>query len=210
MDGINHTFESLIANNYLVEDIVTSNHKYIFILESPHKDELIHGFPVSGSAGKGMTRIILDYQLSEALGILIGNQRFYDHQLVLSRIGLMNVCQIPLQASAYSIEHQEQYKEFLEILEGLRINYMQFKHRSEAWNMTRAIITNKLKERLERLTEQSCTIIPCGRFADQYLKDTNISSPAWEVIEDIPHPARNQWSNGSIKDRIENILNTPS
>jgi hypothetical protein len=62
----------------------------LFILESPHTDEIELGYPAAGETGKNMSRVILGND-SIALGKLL-----FDKDDLVSEYGIFNSCQFPL------------------------------------------------------------------------------------------------------------------
>lgn len=197
----------LLAEDYRVQDVVKEHHQYIFLLESPHTDELKFGTPVSGASGRDMTKTIFEGEYTDPLGKLIRSlERGEIHHPLLKQMGLMNVCQIPMQKAAYSLEHQDSHEAFMNILEGLRINYKAKSHQENEWNEVRSIIQQRLDERLKLLVNHKCTIIPCGKFAQTYLERSTIRGKHWTIEKDIPHPSRNQWSNTKVIARIKHIV----
>gem|GEM_PF-5098857 len=89
-------YESL-KGKYLVPDfpLDMSAVKYIFILESPHKDELKHGCPAAGYTGRNMSAKLFGPKLPP-LGRMIR-----DNDPACRSFGIMNVCPVPMQGSAY-------------------------------------------------------------------------------------------------------------
>ena len=61
-----------LATRYLVNDYVTERTKVLFILESPHVQELKYGAPVSGPSGASMSRHLFGERFAHLpLGIVV-------------------------------------------------------------------------------------------------------------------------------------------
>jgi len=86
----------LIPNltHFQVADLSCPNSKLIFILESPHNQELKAGYPAAGDTGVNMSKIL--FALDEPLGKLLKNES----ELPVS-LSLINCSRIPLQKSCY-------------------------------------------------------------------------------------------------------------
>lgn len=89
-----------MARQVTVPNIHAPGAKVVFVVESPHVDEVRCGFPLAGSAGRAMSRRLLECGCVP-FGLVALEPR------VGSRLGLgvpvsvVNVSQEPLQASAY-------------------------------------------------------------------------------------------------------------
>ena len=77
---------------YTVEDIVGENSKRLFILESPHTNEIKSKIPASGQTGLVMSQEL--FNTSTPIGIAISNGE-------IDGIGILNACQFPLDEKAY-------------------------------------------------------------------------------------------------------------
>ena len=84
-------YESL--KDYFVNDLVYDEVRVVFVLESPHTQEVKNGYPVAGKSGNDMSKVL--FGLDEAFGKLIYEQ-------IIKNIAIVNVCNYPLQKSAYS------------------------------------------------------------------------------------------------------------
>ena len=189
-------FNELAAKGYLVPDIVTEWCSFLFLLESPHVEELKHGAPVSGSSGCSMTKHLYGERYEKyALGILIKKNR--DEALdrpSLNKVGLMNVCQIPMQAHAYGDRKiRARYAPLFQVLEGVRRENNQLVYPDPNWNLVQEIIVESLRRKLGKLTDRNLFIVPCGRFAQKFFRLANIQSANWQVITGVPHPSRDGW-----------------
>jgi hypothetical protein len=197
-----------LARNYLVQDIVTEHSEFLFLLESPHVQELKYGAPVSGSSGASMTKHLYgDKYEKYPLGILIKKNR--DEHLnrpSLNKVGLMNVCQIPMQAAAYQDPGvHERYGEFFKVLEGVRSTNHKLVYPNPVWNVVQEIIVESLRKKLEKLTGRRLVIVPCGRFAQKFFRLAGVQSPLWQVIDGVPHPSYNGWSKSEYAAAIQRL-----
>lgn len=186
-------FEQL-SKQYYVNNVNVDRATFIFILESPHVQEVKFQVPVAGPSGKMMTKFLFNKQLELPLGRLMSelmNGNVHDPKLM--NIGLLNVCNIPMQAGAYQPTDQEKYRELIGILEELRVKYQVKSYKNHELNDVRNMLLTMFKAQLEKLQHKKCFIIPCGKFASTYFEKAGIVGAEWNVVEGVPHPSRNQW-----------------
>ncbi|MBM7555401.1 hypothetical protein [Halanaerobacter jeridensis] len=198
---------------YNVEDVINREMNYLFILESPHKAEIKHGYPVAGNSGVEMTKFIYDQESKQAFGKLVSNVEDYQqHYKGLKQFGIINVAPAPMQASAlenYKLSAVE--KKIIHILEKLRVNYQAKSHRDQSWNEIKKVLVNDFAIRLNNILSECAVnyLIPCGKLAQSYLELTITSkkvSTSAQIITDIPHPSRNQWRQYSSMKKLEAVL----
>ncbi|MGB8955124.1 MAG: hypothetical protein WCC10_07105 [Tumebacillaceae bacterium] len=190
-----------LAKEYRVPDLVPEPCTFLFLLESPHVQELKHGAPVSGSSGISMTKHLFGDRFGkEPLGIVVKNQR-------VDKVGLMNVCQIPMQAVAYGDEElKAKYAEFLAILERVRSTNNKMSYADSNWNDVQEILVENLRHRLGLLTERNLHVVPCGKFAQKFFRLADVQSPKWRVLEGVPHPSYNGWSKSEYAAAVNSLL----
>lgn len=182
----------ILKDTYSVKDLIPTDARFLFILESPHKEELKNGIPVAGSSGKMMTKIIFGESMSEPIGLLVSSRIGRSEEQKLSQIALLNVSPIPMQAAAYSAADQAKHIKFLSILEKIRVN-LSANYRDPDWNYVRDLIRTDFGIRLAALLHRELCIIPCGKFASHHYFDSGILGKKWSEISGVPHPSRNQW-----------------
>lgn len=197
-----------LSEEFLVEDIIGEDAKVVFILESPHVQELKYEAPVSGSSGKSMTKKIFKEEYDLPLGRLLKEKINNGNEKEFKRIGLMNVCQIPMQEKAYNDESLiEKYKTFFHSLEKVRTANQKKVFKDESLQSLQNEILDAFKSKLERFKDRNLTLVPCGRFAQKFFELADIESDKWVVIDNVPHPSYNSWSKGKYKDAIEKVVN---
>jgi hypothetical protein len=186
---------------YRVDDLISNSCEILFVLESPHKDELIHKHPLAGSSGLKMTKLMQEVDetlfkeiasecdknlpfgciVKKALGNTQGFEQF-------KKFGIMNTCQIPMQKKAYSCEYSS--CEIINDLETIKNNI------SKKKNHLRNKITSCLEKRImdinikRRNPKKSLIIIPLGNLADNFLipfKNDN----TLKIKKKLTHPAAN-------------------
>lgn len=182
---------------YIIKDIVNKNNKYIFILESPHNNEIECGYPVAGESGQDM-RKFLEIDSKESFGKYVNDNPE-------AKISIINVSRVPLQI-INSLE-----KKYINVIDEVcsivRCGYDSFgKHRKKYINEIEKIILDDFKRRLKELElDMDTNIIICGNFARVYFENTIdcVSGINKDNILYVPHPSRKQWiSNKNDLDKL--------
>lgn len=177
-------------SNYIVKDIVNNKNmsKYVFVLESPHNEELKNGYPVAGESGKDIIKF-LGINSNDSFGKYVKENKD-------SRITLINVSKVPLQVTN---SLKEDYISLMdEICSIIRCGYDSYgKHRKKAINEIEEIILQDFKSRLKKVKlDIKTNIIVCGNFAKVYFDkiSTDINEINKNKVLYVPHPSRKQWS----------------
>ncbi|MDB5083440.1 MAG: hypothetical protein JWN30_326 [Bacilli bacterium] len=197
-----------LSRQYSVPDYLTPVSKLIFLLESPHVQELKQGVPVAGSSGVTMSKHLFGQSYGKLpLGLLLKkHQAERSDQFSLKTIGLMNVCSIPMQRAAYkSAEITQQYDEFLGILEAIRTANTKSAYQQPDWNEVQEFLIKGLRKRMATLTDRDCVWVPCGRFAQKFFKLAGMLPMHWRVIDDVPHPSYNSWDRENYRSIINRV-----
>lgn len=207
-EQIRNLFNQL-AQDYLVEDIIPDQATFLFLLESPHVQELKYGAPVSGSSGVSMTKHLFGEQYEkDPLGILVKKNR--DEALnrpSINQVALMNVCQIPMQGAAYKDPQiREHFAPFFERLEYVRTQNTRDVFAKEELNAVQDVIIESLRRKLEKLTDRHLFVVPCGKFAQKFFRLAAVNSPQWTVLEGVPHPSYNGWSKSEYGAAVGRLL----
>lgn len=198
----------VLEQDYLVRDLIPEQAQFLFLLESPHVQELKVGAPVSGSSGTSMTKHLYGERYGKLpLGVLL--KKNCDENMnrpLLNKVALMNVCQIPMQAAAYKDAGvQERYGTFFKVLEGVRSANNKMTYSNQAWNDVQEIIVESLRKKLTLLPERPLVVVPCGRFAQKFFRLADVQSPVWQVIEGVPHPSYNGWSKSEYAAAVDRL-----
>jgi hypothetical protein len=184
---------------YEVKNLITSSSSYIFILESPHVEEIKFGVPVAGASGRMMTKVLLHDESKEPFGKIISTaifSNFKDASPFIKSVGIMNICRIPLQAAAYGQDTQCKHRGFLTLLEQIRTRPDTHNYKIPELKYVREIICNDFATQLQNLPTGHKIFIPCGKFAQSFFyRTSSIIKGDWDMIEGVPHPSRNQWFN---------------
>lgn len=196
-----------LANRFYVQSIVTEQSKLIFVLESPHVQEVKFGAPVSGASGATMSKHLFGERYNKPLGRLVKkNMDEQKDRPALNAIGLMNVCGIPMQRAAYKDRNlTEQYREFFDIMEKVRQNNHQDTFQNESWNALQNLILDRFRDRLEKQKKHECTLVPCGRFAQKFFRLAGVTSTNWYVIDNVPHPSYNSWDRERYRPAVKQV-----
>ena len=173
---------------WLVPDVPAdpSQARFVFILESPHKEELKKKCPAAGTAGKAMARFILGDRNTAFGTLLLQGQAGAAYAIV-------NVCQVPMQASAYSGLGAAQ-KALVARLQKMRNPEL----KSIDAALYAAVLAD-LKARLGRVNPKA-KLIPCGKFARKAYTNIYGACPC-----DVPHPSFGNWHKKKYKAAMEQL-----
>lgn len=205
----NEIFDEL-GKQFYVESLLTEQSRMIFVLESPHVQEVKNGVPVAGSSGASMSKHLFGEAYNKPLGLLCKkNVEEQKERPSLNTIGLMNVCGIPMQRKAYQDRRiAAGYSDFFDILEGVRQNNHKPSFQNERWNVMQNVILDRFKNRLRMILDRKCALVPCGRFSQKFFRLADVNSENWKLIQNVPHPSYNSWSRERYRGAIDEVKAT--
>jgi len=207
-------------DEYLVEDLNLKKAKVIFVLESPHKDEVFEKnrelkkkkYPVAGSAGKTMTEVLFPNK-----GLSFGEIIFKEHQdSRILKYGVINVSNIPLQLSSYNFKDLTNSCEIVRYLENTKKNdFKKIKNKDldeneiNERNKIMKLIGDSFKERLIPNLDNKLIFL-CGNYAENAFKSIfsenkiSLIDKIENNIIKITHPSaqktdKNDWRNNNRK-----------
>ncbi|MDA1675740.1 hypothetical protein [Bacillus cereus group sp. TH152-1LC] len=225
MTEIQKDFQSLMEElhkKYEVPNLIGDSSEIIFILESPHIEELFYDAPISGLSGGTMTKALFGQENKIPLGrvvkdfliqnndALVSESKELDH---LNKIGIMNICRIPMQKAAYihsktiekyGIFNSEKFDGIIELIEQIRKNNKDF-YKDESKNILQKIILDRFSASLRELKDKKLYLVPCGKTAEKFFKLSGVSNPNWTIVEGIPHPSYNSWAREKYCVEIQNL-----
>lgn len=167
--------------------------RLLFVLESPHVEELDAAAPVVGEAGKSALRFL---QGARWAGQSLGEFIVHKHAAGDARLAVMNVSTVPLQGQAFkrtaappNLTPQE--------WNWLGVTFRKSRARTvdatpdRTTNIVGRLLLDNLQERVDQLRlDPACVVIACGLFAQRYVRQLH-RLPG--VVLSVPHPANNQW-----------------
>lgn len=174
-----------------VKEFINPQSKYIFILESPHKEEVNNGYVTCGTSGKSMAKV-LNLSDNKSLGDVLNDGELTD-------ISVLNISKVPLQKMENEkIEVEESVIDKIDQLRGKYTTDGKASIKTSGdpkLNDFEDYILKDFKERIKQFTEDKIVIV-CGNFAKVYfkeaLKDKKIK---FNKVLYVLHPSRNQWTN---------------
>lgn len=185
-----------------VQNIIREDARVAFILESPHVDEVAHGYPACGETGRELSRILLRRH-DIPLGLVAEHPDIYEllGMPVPDAFSILNVSKRPLQEAAYTENGIEpphdiaglmKLKELIEKGAGLDT-----KHRDPVLRKLRDSIYAEFETYCVPVLEGYRIVIPCGRFARLFTTRLREQRPdlGFRVIQGIPHPATIEWKD---------------
>jgi len=177
---------------YKVLDLIPDQKQceFIFLLESPHKDEIKNNCPLAGSSGKGVSKILNKIDRNIKPDVPFG---LYLKETNDVRFGIMNCSLNPMQMSAYPDEMQNNKNLF--VINRIRNNpKTRSDHRllQEDREQHKKMLVD-LKERLTAIIQENSQfkIIACGLLARNFIEELSIL-PEHRICR-VPHPSFNQW-----------------
>jgi hypothetical protein len=183
-----------------VPNVFDGDAKVVFVLESPHVDEVAHGYPLAGDAGRRMSRCLFG-RWDIPVGLIARHHAALVSLLELTLtepFSVMNVARDPLQESAYTknglrppvnISERMSLKRTLD--GGTRFSAH---HRSAALNTLKAQLYSDFEDQSSNLV-RGAELLPCGNFARAFCGRLIQNRPHFQLrLDDIPHPAaRGGW-----------------
>lgn len=165
--------------------------RLILLAESPHTEEVNAGRPFAGHSGGAVTRL-----LRKGLP-----------RSGASRIGILNVCRLPLQAKAYeakagearSLAEHSSWRIFVESLDDIK-NAPETRARSSyVKRRMDEVIVKDLRRRLRNVHDpDKAKLACCGKLALTFYAKTQ------SVY--LPHPARGQWERDGNREAVANLF----
>ena len=180
-------YESL--KDYFVDDLVYENSEIVFVLESPHTQEVKNGYPVAGKSGNDMSKVL--FGLDEAFGKLIYEQ-------TIKNIAIINVSNYPLQKSAYQNPQMRELEQFEKIRQNPRLR----KYDKDGINAVVKPMMEDFSKRLSKHKDEK--IVLCGNFAMAAF-DSVLNETQFKEILRVPHPSFNNWKKEKYKDVIQEL-----
>ena len=176
--------------NYFVDDLLHTNNKVIFVLESPHTHEVENGYPVAGKSGIDMSKVLFGMQ--EPFGKLV-------YEKYITNIGIINICNYPMQMSAY--KELDKIEKNMEFFEKIRQN-PKLRKTANPINQVIQEMMNNFKKRLSSHTDKK--IVLCGNFAQNSF-DSVLNESDFKQVLRVPHPSFNNWKKEKYKDVINKL-----
>jgi len=178
-----------MLEDYFVNDLFYDDTKVIFVLESPHIQEIRMGYPVAGKSGIDMSLVL--FNINESFGKLVLERK-------IKNIGIINVSNYPLQKSAY----RDQNAKVLEFFEVIRQNPKPRKSVRGGINIVISKMLENFKSRLEPHRDKK--IVLCGNFA-QNAFDVIFKESDFDGVLRVPHPSFNNWKKVRYNSQIERL-----
>ena len=169
---------------------------YIFIVESPYKDEVENHCPLFGKSGKEVSKYLFGEKYEKVgFGELVN-----ENNKVLNgkKIAIVNVSNMPLQDVKY--ENCKVPEEIITQLGKIRDNSIS---ENTIGSQTLYKMFEKKLEKYLKEANEDCYIVLCGEFVTRYFnkyledadKDLLLKFCKNELKRlFVPHPSRNQWT----------------
>ncbi|OFW80960.1 MAG: hypothetical protein A2201_01410 [Alicyclobacillus sp. RIFOXYA1_FULL_53_8] len=211
-----------LSQTHLVPDLVSPSARLIFILESPHVQEVRSGAPVSGTSGASMSKHLFGSEYAKSpLGLLAKKHAETESESEtepdalspalagVHRIGLMNVSNIPLQGSAYAnlplTSGDADMGDWFHAMEHVRTGNQTDEFRSWSANQVQTVLAGFSRGKLQSLTTRPCVLVPCGKFAQKFFRLADVHSEVWQVITGVPHPSYNSWDRNQYQSVVAQV-----
>ena len=194
-----HSFFEEASERYRVQDLISEHTNMIFILESPHKEEIKFGVPLAGLSGRSMAKELFAVEDSPPMGKVL---KQYIDEKKKTVFGIVNVCPFPLQGAAFP-DHTfvNRYRDEIKVAEAVRTSSVKV-YKDEARAHFDQLLLNQFESRLTSLIKENTVIVPCGRFAEKYVNKLS-NKDRLTILEGVPHPSYHSWS----RDRYQEVIN---
>lgn len=189
-----------MVNNVL--DIKNRNSDVVFICESPHVDEMHHGYPLAGKSGREMSKYLLG-RYDIPLGYVAKTLELHK-KLSLKTFSVINISELPMQESAYNQTDCVVPNNILLLSRLRRVTTLDTKHKDLNLIKLRHKLYSEFKIKYESFNS-SALFVPCGNSAQAFcLKLQEEVGDNFNWIHGIPHPAFGLWSKLS-KETLDSI-----
>ncbi|MFL5354210.1 hypothetical protein [Archangium sp.] len=203
----------------IVVDLVREGAIVAFLLESVHTDEVKHGYPACGEAGRNLSYAVLG-RTDIPLTLLIEHPQIAKLLGIpdLSHIAVMNVSQRPLQQSAY-LDNSLTLPRNMKTLEGVKralekkpINDLdaKIKFTPPAQERAQKNLYKDFCNRFHPHRDRFKLVIPCGHIAYYFMSwylEKN-PDPPFAILKGLGHPAKTgkPWIRKGLADRNLEML----
>lgn len=188
---------------YVVKDVLphnTGNGGGVLLLESPHVYEVLRGHALAGTTGIAVTNALADalaipdvercWPFGELLRAIHDGDELRATCARLSRVGVMNVCDIPMQKGDYCRAEVRAFGEpFLESFATILNCPGSYRRRSGAARAVDAALVADLCNRIED-TPTNSYFIPCGKVAWAFFHKAGATNHRPFYPRQVPHPVR--------------------
>ena len=200
----------------VVPNVLVNEARVVFVLESPHIEEVANGYPLAGDAGRAMSAHL--FERSDIPFGLVACERRLIGVLQLARekpYSVMNVSQEPLQPNAYTAnglptpDGMDMRKRLRESL--ARTGTLSTVHRDKRLNRLKRELYASFRAECSKL-EDGTVVVPCGKFARAFTKPLLAEQGLTPKLEpfgcDVPHPSRRGWDSISptTLDKLRKLL----
>lgn len=179
--------------------------RVILILESPYKDELVHGHPLAGLSGQAITNYVR--QRVSPNSQIRGFTNALGCELVrgegVNGLGVMNASLWPLDRNCYPCQMSGRTQQIVDAFDLIRANpTVKTKRRDRLHRRVEGFLRRGFHARVRAVldTRSSANVssdplvfVPCGELADVFLASYDL--PQEQRIPMLPHPSRNGWTN---------------
>lgn len=174
--------------DFFVDDIVSQSSEIIFVLESPHTQEVKNGYPVAGKSGVDMSKVL--FGLNEPFGKLLFDGK-------IPKMGIVNVSNYPLQNVVYGSLHVDG----MEFFQRVRQN-PKFRKKDCELNNFLKIMLDDFKIRLQKYKTKK--IVLCGNFVVSAFEEV-FKEEDFALVYKVPHPSFNNWQKQKYKKEIDGL-----
>ena len=208
--GIPENKKQQFFEQYYVPDLIGKDCEVLFVLESPHTDEIIHKHPLAGSSGLNLSKGLIEaglIDIKNSHGCYLPFGCWLQENIntdLGKKIGIMNVCNFPMQSKAYSCTFQNIGN--LKILNNIKKHdFTERKINSsdinkDTYNILKNYIQVYFDNRLQKLHPK--LIIVCGKLANNAI-EVNYSANNTITIYQISHPS--YWQTRGENRKIADI-----
>lgn len=175
----------------------------LILLESPHTEELDAGVPIAGGSGRAAIAFLRStFATPDALGPFVKTM----HVGGDFRVGVINVCELPLQRAAFGVGPAPLSSADWELLRRVRVDPASLVDSIKDFDVrsTSQLLLAGLQARVDAITfSPGASAAMAGKFAQRFWR----SLPRIPQVTPlpVPHPSNGWWTRLSNSQNHDNL-----
>ncbi len=181
--GVPQEKQADFFEKYHVPDLIGEDCEVLFVLESPHTDEITHKHTLAGKSGKNLSKALIKADgdinkfitdgLNDDIPFGCWLKEHINNTDLGKKIGIMNVCNFPMQSKAYSCKEQNISE--LEDLNALKKDLQKSEQQLycntnnyKCFDLIMFSFKNRLTKLINNTANRTISIVCCGHIANNF------------------------------------------